>query len=131
VTGCDHIWYGGPIRSLENINTIKKNTEVPFGASKGVDLEVNAKETKCMVVSYRQNAGQYHKVKITYKSVENVAKFLCFRTTVTNQNYTDEGNKSRLHFWDACCRSVRNVLSSRPLSHAYNFTRCVYGRCTL
>jgi len=39
-----------------NINTIKKNTEAMLEASEETGLEVNTKESKCMVVSRLQNA---------------------------------------------------------------------------
>jgi biotin operon repressor len=46
----------------DNIDTIKKNTETLIDAIKEVGLEVNAEETKYMLLSHHQNAGQNHKI---------------------------------------------------------------------
>jgi hypothetical protein len=48
----------------DNIDTIKKNTETLFDASKELGLEVNMKKTKYMLLSHHQNAGQSHEIKI-------------------------------------------------------------------
>jgi hypothetical protein len=48
----------------DNIYTIKKNTETVNYASKEVGLEINAEKTKYMLLSYHQNAGQNHYIKI-------------------------------------------------------------------
>jgi hypothetical protein len=42
----------------DNIDTIKRNTETLFNASKGVGLEINADKTKYMLLSHHQNVGQ-------------------------------------------------------------------------
>jgi hypothetical protein len=42
----------------------KKTTEALIDASKMVGLEVNAEETKYILLSPHQNAGQYHDIKI-------------------------------------------------------------------
>jgi hypothetical protein len=47
---------------------------------------------------------------------ERVEQFKYLGTTLTNQNSVQEKIKSRLHSWNACCRSVQNVLSSSLLS---------------
>jgi 23S rRNA U2552 (ribose-2'-O)-methylase RlmE/FtsJ len=58
-----------------NIDTIKEKTETLIDASKEVCLEVNTEKTKYMLLSYHQNAGQNHDVKIVNRSFENVAQF--------------------------------------------------------
>jgi hypothetical protein len=45
-----------------------------------------------------------------------VAKFKFLRTTLTDENYMHEENKSRLNSGNACYHSVQSVLSSRLLS---------------
>jgi len=62
-------------------HTIKKNTEALVVTSKGIGLEVNAKENKYMGVSQDQNAGQSHNKKIGNKSFERVEQFEYFITT--------------------------------------------------
>jgi hypothetical protein len=47
-----------------NIDTIKKNTQTLFDASKEVGLEVNAEKTKYMLLSRHQNALQNHDINI-------------------------------------------------------------------
>jgi hypothetical protein len=47
-----------------NIDTTKKNTEILLDAYKGVGPEVNAEETKCMLLSRHQNAVQNYDIKI-------------------------------------------------------------------
>jgi hypothetical protein len=48
----------------DNIIAIKKNMETLIEASKEVGLEVNTEETKYMLLSRHQNAGQNHNMKI-------------------------------------------------------------------
>jgi hypothetical protein len=60
----------------KDINIIKKNTEFLLDASKEVCLEVNAEESKYMLMSHHQTTGQNHYIKAANnKSFENVAKF--------------------------------------------------------
>jgi hypothetical protein len=54
---------------------------------KEVDLEVNVKKTKYMLVSRDQNAGQNWEIKIGNKSFENVSPFKYLGTAVINQNW--------------------------------------------
>jgi hypothetical protein len=54
----------------ENISTINKNTETLIDASKEVGLEANTEETKYMLLSRHQNAGQNHDKKILKRSFE-------------------------------------------------------------
>jgi hypothetical protein len=44
----------------DNIDTINKNTQTSIAASKEVGLEVNTENTKYMLLSRHQNAGQNH-----------------------------------------------------------------------
>jgi hypothetical protein len=59
----------------ENIDTIKKNTEALLDASRKVSVEVNPEETKYMLMSHYQKAGQKHSVKIADRSFGDVAEF--------------------------------------------------------
>jgi hypothetical protein len=45
-----------------------------------------------------------------------VAKFIYLRATLTNQNDIHDEIKSRLNSGNACCHSVQDLLSSRPIS---------------
>jgi hypothetical protein len=42
----------------DNIDTIKRNIQTSIDASKEIGLEVNSKQTKYMLLSRHQNAGQ-------------------------------------------------------------------------
>jgi hypothetical protein len=50
---------------IDCIDTMKKGTGTLNYASKGIGLEVNAKKTKCILLSYRQNTGKNLNIKIT------------------------------------------------------------------
>jgi hypothetical protein len=97
----------------ENIDTVKKNTEALLDASKEVGLEVNQEKTKYMLMSRNQKIGQKHTIKIANRSFEDVAKFKCLGTTLTDQNCRHEVINSRINSGNACCRSVHSLLSSR------------------
>jgi hypothetical protein len=66
---------------------------------------------KYMLLSHDQNSGHKRDIKISNRSFENVAQFIYFGTTVTNQNLINEKIKSRLNFANACYHSVQNLLS--------------------
>jgi hypothetical protein len=88
----------------DNMNSIKKNTEVLIDASKEVGLEVNADKTKYtyMLMSSHQNVGQNYNIMIDNRSFENVAKFKYLATTATNRNLILEEIKSRYNLSIAC-----------------------------
>jgi hypothetical protein len=48
----------------DNVYAIKENTGTLIHATKEVGLEVNAKETKYILPSHHQNAGQVHDIMI-------------------------------------------------------------------
>jgi hypothetical protein len=47
----------------DNIDTIKKNTEILIESSKVVGLQVNTEKTKYMLLSHHQNAGKNPDIK--------------------------------------------------------------------
>jgi hypothetical protein len=96
----------------ENIDTIKKSTEVSLDASKEVGVEVNPEKTKYMLMSPCQKAGQKHGIKIVNRSFEYVAKFRYFGTPLTDQNCMHKEIKIRLNSGIACYCSVQSLLSS-------------------
>jgi hypothetical protein len=49
------------------VDTIKRNTETLTDTSKEVGVGVNTEKTKYMLLSYHQNAGQNHDIKIDNK----------------------------------------------------------------
>jgi hypothetical protein len=100
----------------DNIGAIKKNkTETLIDGSKDVCLEVNAENTKNMLLSRHQNAGQSHDKVIANRPFENVAQFKYLRMRVTNQNLIQEEIKRRMNSCSAYCHSVQNLLSPRLL----------------
>jgi hypothetical protein len=74
----------------DNIDTIKKHKGTVIEANKEVGLEVNAEETKYILLSRHQNAGQNYDIKIANRCFENVAQFRYLGTTVINQNIIQE-----------------------------------------
>jgi len=56
-------------------HTIKKNIEALVVASKEIDPEVHAEETKYTDMSSEQNESQNHNIKIDNKSFERVEQF--------------------------------------------------------
>jgi hypothetical protein len=63
-------------------------------------------------MSYHQNAGHNHNIKIANRFFENMAQFKHLGTTVTNQDLIQEEIKRRLNLGNACYHSVQNLLSS-------------------
>jgi hypothetical protein len=98
------------------IHSIKKNAEALVLANKEIGLEANAEETKYMVMSRNQNAGQNHNIKTDSKPFERVEQFKYLVTTITNRKSNHEEIKSRLKSGNACYHVVKNLLSSMLLS---------------
>jgi hypothetical protein len=96
----------------DSVNTIKENSETLLDASRDIDLEINAKKTKYMIMSRHPNSGQNQNIRTANESFEKVAKFKYLGTTLTNENDIHDEIKSRLNSGNACCYSVQNILSS-------------------
>jgi hypothetical protein len=69
-----------------------------------------------MIMSRHPNSGQNQNIRIANGSFENVTKFKYLGTTLTNQNDIHDEIKSKFNSGNACCHSVRNLLSSRLIS---------------
>jgi hypothetical protein len=100
----------------DSINTIEKNIESLLQACRDVGLEINAEETKYMIMSRYPNSGQNQNIRIANELFGSVAKFKYLGTTLTNQNDIHDEIKSRLKSGNACYYSVQNLLSSRLIS---------------
>jgi hypothetical protein len=86
----------------DSINTIKENTETLLEASRDISLEINAENTKYMIMSRHPNSGQNQNIRTANESFENATKFIYFGTTLTNQNDIHDEIKSRLNSGNAC-----------------------------
>jgi hypothetical protein len=88
----------------DNTDTVKKNTGTFKETSDEVGLAawVNEGQTKYMLLSRHQNAGQNHDRKTANRSFENVAEFKCLGTTVTNQNLIQKEIKRTMNSGNAC-----------------------------
>jgi len=104
------IYWGGSVR------TVEENAEALVVATKEIGPEVNADETKYMIMSRDQNAGRSHSMKIDNSFIERVEEFKYLGTTLTNKHSIQEEIKSRLKSGNACYYSVQNLLSSSLLS---------------
>jgi hypothetical protein len=71
--------FGGRVR------TIKEYAVALIVASKETGLELNADETKYMVMSRDQNVVRSHNMKNGKSSFERVEEFKYLETTLTNQ----------------------------------------------
>jgi CRISPR/Cas system type I-B associated protein Csh2 (Cas7 group RAMP superfamily) len=101
-----------------DVNLLRDNTETLTDTNKEIGLNANEGKTNYTLLSYHQNAGQNHDIKIANRSFENMAHFKCLGTTVTNQNLIQEEIKRRLNLGNACYYSVQNkgsVFSSAVL----------------
>jgi hypothetical protein len=55
---------------VDNIYTIKENAQTLIDASKEAELNANTENSKYVLLSRHQNAGQKHDMKIAYRSLE-------------------------------------------------------------
>ena len=60
------------------IHTVKENAEALVVASKEIGLEVNADNTKYMVMSREQTAGLSHSMKVDNSSIERMERVQMF-----------------------------------------------------
>jgi hypothetical protein len=65
------------------VRTIEKNTEALVVGSKEIGLEVDADETKYMVMSRDQNALRSHNIKIDNSVYERIEEFKYLGTTLS------------------------------------------------
>jgi hypothetical protein len=114
---CQLLAYADDVNLLvDNIDTIKTNTETLIDVTKEVDLKVNAEKTKYMLLSHHQNVGQNRDIKIGDRLFENVSQFKYLGMTVTNVNLIQEEIKRRMISGNACYHLVQNLLSFHLLS---------------
>jgi hypothetical protein len=99
-----------------SIHTVQKNTEALVVTSKKNGLEVNADETKYMVLSRNQNSGRILNIKIDNSSFERVKQSKYLGKTLMYQNSIPQEMKSRFKPGNACYHSVQNLLSFSLLS---------------
>jgi hypothetical protein len=99
----------------ENANTTKDSEDL-LEASREFGVEAHTEKNKYMMVSHYQNAGQNHTLLVINKSFENVAKFKCLETPITNQTCIHMEMKSTLNSRNVCYHSFQNLLSSCFLS---------------
>jgi phosphatidylinositol kinase/protein kinase (PI-3 family) len=59
----------------DSVNIIKKNSETLLEAIMDINLEINAEETKNMIMSYHPNSEQNQTIRTANESFEKVAKF--------------------------------------------------------
>ena len=75
-----------------SVHVIKKNTKASVVSSKETELQVNADNTKYMVMSRDKKAGRSHHVKIENSSFERMEEFEYLGTTLTHENSIQEIN---------------------------------------
>jgi hypothetical protein len=78
-----------------SVNTIKQSSETLLEASRDIGLEINAEETKYMIMSRYPNSGQNQNIRIANESFEKVATFKYLGTTLINQYTIHDEIKSR------------------------------------
>jgi hypothetical protein len=94
----------------DSINTIKENKESLLEAGRDVGLEINAENTKCMIMSHNPNSEQNQNIRTANESFESVVTFKYLGTTLTNENDIHDEIESRLNLGNACYYSVQNLL---------------------
>jgi hypothetical protein len=99
----------------DNISIMKENAEILLHASRDAGLEINARNTKYMIMSRHSNTGHNQNIRTANESFENVAKSKYFGKTLTNLNEIHDETKRRLNSENACYYSVQN-LSCRLIS---------------
>jgi sensor domain CHASE-containing protein len=80
----------------ESVHNVKENAEALLVATKEIGLEVNAGNTKYMVMSRDRNAGRNDSVKIDNSSIERVEEFKYLGKILTDQNSVQDEIRSRL-----------------------------------
>ena len=90
----------------ERIRITKKNMEVLSFTSKENVSEENALKTKYMFISYEENAGQYHNLKIGHISFESVEHLKYLRTTIKDQNSIHVEIKNKFNLGNVCYRPL-------------------------
>jgi hypothetical protein len=79
-------------------------------------LEVNAAETKYIVMFKDKNAGRSYSINIDNSSFEGVEEFKYLGTNLTYQNSSQEEIKSKLKSGNSCYHSVHNLVTSSLLA---------------
>jgi hypothetical protein len=83
--------YADDVHILGDTRRYHKGKHTPLiDASKEIGLEVNIEETKYMLLSRYQNAGQNFYLKIGSRYFENVMHFGYLGTTIETQNLIQE-----------------------------------------
>jgi hypothetical protein len=98
----------------EDINTLKKNKEVLFEASREVGLEVNTENLDYMFVSHHQRVGQNHNLLIAVKAFENVKKIKVLGNK-SNKSKVHSQTRSTLNLGNLCYHSGQKLLPSHLL----------------
>jgi hypothetical protein len=89
-----HIGFWLMLMMRGSLRTIKEKAEALVVVSKENKLEVNAENTKYMVLSQEQNAGRSRSMKNDNRSFERVKKFKYLENTLTNQAILKFGAES-------------------------------------
>jgi hypothetical protein len=98
-----------------SINTIKENAEFILEASRDAGLEINAENTKYVIMSRHPNSGQNQNIRILNELFESVAKFKYLETLLTNQNDIHDDIKSRLN--SGMLVIIQSIIFCLPISY--------------